>query len=668
VIYQELKKLYDEKKLNKEHLKVLVGLKVDKGLYGLYEVATSENSEEQRIKEFKKSLEIALTSEELDSKELYQQAEFFLKLLEEGYMVLRKTKRPNHAKLYLFKLNEKGAKHSIITGSSNLTKWGLREQEEFNVEIRDYGFEEAERYFDRLWQEAQEISPEDVVKTIRQKTMLRWVEPYTAYAYLVKTYLDLHTPKEFSEEAIKSILEEAGFKPYSYQVHAVMEALSILKDHGGVILADVVGLGKTVIACAIAKLLGLKGIVIAPPHLLGDEEDRGWRYYLSRFGLYDWKPFSIGKLESALEFINKNPHYQAVIVDEAHRFRNEETQSYELLKAITTHRKVLLLTATPFNNRPEDIFAMLKLFTLPKRSTIVLDGDLQEKFRKLQRDFEDLSYIKKHYYSQDIKKKKQAIQKYENLFGSKEVDIYKVDLRLKSTAQKIKGMISPVVIRRNRLDLRWYKEEIALSQVKDPIVKFYKLSEDQSKFYDEVIQTFSSPEEGGKFVGALYMPERYLKGEQKDNFRELSQRNLYDFMRRLLVKRFESSFYAFNQSIQNFIQLHEIAIEFVQKSRKYVLNRDLIEDLYTAEEETILKELKEFEDSLKASSSPKGRYEYIYDETNTDIDKLLEDLKRDKKLFEDIQKKLERSGLLQQDPKLQELSNTLREFIQQNRK
>jgi HKD family nuclease len=144
-----------------------VGLSVDKGVYGLYELAHGNKSKEEVKNSFLQSLEKAFTSEELDKKEIYEQVEFFLKLLEEKKLVIKKTREPNHAKLYLFKLEGDLLQHTFITGSSNLTLAGLKGQEEFNVEIKDYGFESAEKYFDERWERAVPLSPEDIIKVFK---------------------------------------------------------------------------------------------------------------------------------------------------------------------------------------------------------------------------------------------------------------------------------------------------------------------------------------------------------------------------------------------------------------------------------------------------------------------------------------------------------------------
>ena len=98
------------------------------------------------------SLRKALNTDDADTEEFYNQVYFFLEMIEQGRLVMRKTKNPNHAKLYLFKLNESQAafqnmQGQFITGSSNLTSAGLQGQEEFNVEIKDYGYSDADSYF-----------------------------------------------------------------------------------------------------------------------------------------------------------------------------------------------------------------------------------------------------------------------------------------------------------------------------------------------------------------------------------------------------------------------------------------------------------------------------------------------------------------------------------------
>jgi len=689
-LYESLKKLDEEGKLKEAHLKILVGLDIDEGIWGIYESAIiDEIYNKNRLKDkFFNSLKTAFNSKELDNKETYEQIKFFIKLLKEGKLILRKTKDPNHAKLYLFKMDESiklVIPNLFITGSSNLTKFGLESQNEFNVEVKDYGFEEAEKYFDELWEKGIELSQEDINKTVdilENKSFLKEISPFTAYAYLLKTYLELHKGKILRKE-LEDLLKEKGYKPYNYQIEAVAQALANCESHGGTLLADVVGLGKTIIACLVAKALGKRGIVICPPHLIGDDnKTSGWRKYLEDFKLFDWEIRSLGKLEETLEFVKDKEDIQLVIVDEAHRFRNEDTQSYQFLKEICRGKTVILITATPFNNKPSDLFSLLKLFTIPKKSTIILDEDLENRFNSYQILFNRLAYIKNYWNSRDEKRKRRAQRYYKGIFEEKEIDLSKVKNLTKLLAREIRATLEPVVIRRNRLDLKYYGEKIELSEVKDPKECFFGLTKEESKFYDEVIKTFAPLEDGGKFTGAIYFPARYEKGEQLGSEEEMNERNLtkeeqflytyqknlYDFMRRLLVKRFESSFGAFRESILRFRDIHKTALEFVRKTRKFILDRKLMEDLVTADPDEILEELKKYEEDLKKEDI-NSKYYKIYEIDKFEYrEEFIRDIKKDLTLFDRLIEKVDKLKLLEKDPKAEKLIEEIKTYIDEGRK
>lgn len=689
-LYESLKKLDEKGKLKEGHLKILVGLDIDEGVWGIYETAiTDEIYNKNRLKDkFFNSLKIAFNSKELDNKETYEQINFFIKLLKEGKLVLRKTRDPNHAKLYLFKMDESiksVVPNLFITGSSNLTKFGLESQDEFNVEVKDYGFEEAEKYFDELWEKGIELSPEDINKTIyilENKSFLKEISPFEAYAYLLKTYLELHKGKILRKE-LEDLLKERGYKPYNYQMEAVAQALANCESHGGTLLADVVGLGKTIVACLVAKALGKRGIVICPPHLIGDDnKTSGWKKYLEDFKLFDWEVRSLGKLEETLEFVKDREDIQIVIVDEAHRFRNENTQSYQFLKEICRGKTVILITATPFNNEPSDLFSLLKLFTVPKKSTIILDEDLENRFDYYQSIFYKLAYIKNYWNSKDNRRKRRAQRYYKDIFEENEIDLSKVKNLTKCLAREIRATLEPVVIRRNRLDLKYYGEKIELPEVKDPKECFFELTKEESKFYDEVITIFAPLEYGGKFTGAIYFPARYEKVEQlglweemnekiltkEEQFIYIYQRNLYDFMRRLLVKRFESSFGAFRESILRFRDVHKTALEFVKKTRKFILDRKLMDDLVTADPDEILEELKKYEEELKKENI-NSKYYKIYDIDKFEYrEEFIKDIEKDLNLFDRLIEKIDNLKLLEKDPKAEKLIEEIKTYINEGRK
>ena len=379
--FSGIRELYEGLKEKPDvNIKVLVGLNVDKTNFGILEFADQNNqlSDEEKSYKFLRSVKKSLNTEDFDTEEFYQQVRYFIKLISENKLTIRKTYNPNHAKIYLFKLEEGqvGRKNLFITGSSNLTKAGITTQEEFNVEISDFGFDDAEEYFDSLWGEAIKITEDAVIKRglidiIENETLVKDITPFEAFVLILKTYLDSFEQREVGQSLVKTF-EENGYTPYQYQLDAVKQALAIIENNNGVIIADVVGLGKTIIACAVARELKKRGVVICPPGLVGDRnKNSGWKKYTEEFGLYDWEVRSLGDLENIADFVNRAKDIEVVIVDEAHRFRNQDTQDYEYLKNICRNKIVILLTATPFNNRPGDILSLLKLFITPKKSSII---------------------------------------------------------------------------------------------------------------------------------------------------------------------------------------------------------------------------------------------------------------------------------------------------------
>jgi len=664
-------------------LKVLVGLNVDRFNRQLIEYADYDDqvnylSDEEIVQKFFSSIKKSINTEYLDRREFYDQVRFFIELIKKDRLIIRKTFRPNHAKLYIFKLQEEqvGRKTLFITGSSNLTGYGLTTQEEFNVEIGDYGFEEAEKYFDNLWDNAVKITENNIFKKglieiIERETLIKEITPFEAFVLVLKIYLESFEKKKFNQSII-DILKANGYTPYRYQLDAIQQALAIIEKYNGVILADVVGMGKTIVACCIAKELRKRGVIICPPGLKGDEKkkDSGWNKYKEQFGLYDWEVWSSGDLEKLQDAIKERLNdVEVIIVDEAHRFRNQDTKNYEYLKNICRGKIVILLTATPFNNQPEDILSLLKLFITPKKSFITLDNNLVDKFRNFKGVFDKLSYIEKYYNSLNEAKRNKARIYFQSLFGENFVypsSLEKVGQHSKYLAKQIRDVIGPATIRRNRLDLEKdprYKEEVKnLSRVADPIEWFYSLTKIQSEFYDQVIKIyFGDPEEGGRFKGAIYKPFEYEvekekivdeKLSDKENFEFLQQRNLYDFMRRLLIKRFESSFGSFRQSLKNFYHINESVKTFINKTGKYILDRDLLERIYDKDPEEIETYLKEYSEKIVQGVYPKHHKIYKISDFRYK-DKFLKNIDSDLELFQEILDTLKKLGLDKEenDPK-----------------
>ncbi len=684
------KEVYESLKANENiKLRLLVGLQVDKLVYdNLVEFGYQEErtSDEDRFNAFMSSLSKALNTDNVDTEEFYNQVFFFLEMIEQGRLIIRKTKNPNHAKVYIFKLNQaqadiQGMKGQFITGSSNLTSAGLVGQEEFNVEIKDYGFEDADSYFEGLWSEATpitEVPPKKqiLIDYVGTKTLASKVSPYEAYALILKTYLDLQQTKHIRSSVIE-LLAKNGFKEFAYQIDAVNQGLSVINEYNGVVIADVVGLGKSVIAALIAKNLDKRTMIICPPGLIGDknaDSPTGWYEYVYNFEL-NCEVESRGRLVDLANSID-NKNIEVVIIDEAHYFRNQDTEDYEALLKICRDRIVILLTATPFNNSPADIFSLLKLFIVPGKSGITIDYDLNALFVGYGNRFKKLSDILKFNNSKKADKNEKAKKLYIEMFGEDTINIPKVRHETKRLANQIKNVISPVIIRRNRLDLKndfvYSKEVTELSTVKNPVELFYNLTSAQSAFYDKVLTEYFG--EDGGFTGAIYQPYVY-ENEAKDNEKldeagnraAVIQANLFDFMRRLLVKRFESSFGAFSESINRFLNIHIRVSGFIEKTNgKYILDRKLMDSLLEEEDmDVILKTLDDYENNVLAKKVPKNNT--VYDTTKFKRKtEFFQNIEKDIKLLTRIKSELAVLDIVENDPKRDEVSVQIEKILEEN--
>jgi superfamily II DNA or RNA helicase len=653
-------------------IRILVGLEADSinGAIAEYAKRPTSASRNQELSHYIKNLTSALQNEAFDEAEFYEQAIFFLDLMDSGRLEIRKTESPNHAKLYLFELNSSqiGKNKLFITGSSNLTRFGLSDQREFNVEIADFGFDTAKDYFEECWDNAIPLTQTPAEKyqirtALLNSTPLREVSPSEAYLAAIDAYLDSIGYFEEPIEGIENVIKKAGYKPLAYQIDAVRQALGIFQKFGGVVIADVVGLGKSIVGSALASVIGKRGLLLAPPGLLGDDKrDSGWRKYLEDFGLHDWIPLSTGALDSAENLAERFADIEVVMIDEAHRFRNENTKSYETLLKICRGKKVILLTATPFNNSPSDILSLLQLFIKPKDSGLVLDRNVKQAFEDYRSEFEKLSFIKKNLNSKDLGKKSKADRFAESLFDGKFESISQIDQRSKQLGRRIKATISPVLIRRNRLDILLnpeYSKQIAeLPIIQDPKEWFFELTEEQSAFYDEVLQkVFADPRSGGVFQGAVYQPQRFEKasapGETPDNYEQIQQ-NLYDFMRRLLVKRFESSFGAFRDSLLNFRETFESAASFVASKKKFLINRDLMNKIQDSDAEEANLVLENYLSGL--DDEEEGSRAKVYDFTDEALrSRFLSAINQDIETFSQLLESIESLGMVENDPKARTL-------------
>ena len=656
------------KNVTDKEIKILVGLEIEKDLANRireFEIITELNIPRGKIREnyYKSLVDLFNDSSFFDSKEKQEAFRLFLSKIENGTLEIKKTLHPNHAKLYIFENKKEFSQGedypgTVITGSSNFTRSGLRDRFEINVISRDSrNYVEAYKIFKSLWDEAVTIVDKNNIKDFLYNVVEKiWLDklpkPFLVYVRVLEEYF---TERYKDVIRLPSEITRNKYINLKYQIDAIRRALDILQRHNGVIIADVVGLGKSIIASAVAHNLNLKAIIIVPPHLKYQWED-----YHNEFEFHA-RIYSSGKIEDALKEADKDEE-RLIIIDEAHKYRNEFTVDYVNLHKLCQRNKVMLLTATPFNNRPQDIFSMVKLFQIPAHSTIQTVDNLSFQFKELI-----LEYKK-------IRETQQA--------GEESNTVIKA--RVKLVADRIRNMLSPLVIRRSRLDLdaiEEYKEDlkeqnISFPKVNDPQILEYKLG-NLSGLYRETLEEIApEDDEDAGFIGARYKPTSYIKDFEKykeriaeemgvdENLFKQTQINLAIFMRRLLVRRFESSMFAFKTSLDSLISHSETIHDWYEKLGKIpIYKKGNLPDV-----DSLMESIDgELDEELKNTVLEEELKEYI-EKGLWLIDKkelkksFIESVEKDIKLLSAIRVKWFGKGF-PHDPKLQYFSDILQDKL-----
>lgn len=686
--FSGVKVIYDALKAREGiTIRVLVGMEAEYAMGQLVESLNTGDNSANAIKiRFIESMKKILSSDVVDNQAFHERLSLFIEMIETNRLEIRKTRDPNHAKLYIFTMDEasKTVKEKIwITGSSNFSEPGLKLRDELNVEISDYGGAEAQQYFDELWDRAVPLTntEEDrfvLIKLLRDVSVAADVTPYEAYYLVLKQCLE-YQKSNLNEERLNRLLKEAGFDKYRYQVDAVAQAIQKIEQYRGVIIADVVGLGKSVIAGLIGAMRRRRGLIICPPGLMGDRSGAsgGWYEYIQRFGLRDWQVWSRGKLDDVAEMLTRDSDFDMVIVDEAHNFRNEGTEDYGLLANICFGREVVLLTATPFNNRPSDLLALLKLF-LPAKSSPL--GDIEDQFRLYQQRYVNLASLQKELMKPNPNwaaihkemKKCHISPLIPHVWDNLQVAKNECAKRLKKLANDVRQVMEKVVIRRNRLDLQSdpdYSKEIKnLPEVMPPKEQFFELSEEQNAFYDKVIEEYFGEE--GHFHGAVYHPQDYTVDKSHDD----AQKNIYSMLRSQMVQRFESSFGAFRKSVENVLRYMKISLDFINRSGYYLYDRKEMEKMLLIEDDAELffainEFAKEKAEEAKRSGNKARRgssaddYRYLMTDPKFEGKKFITHLKEDMALMQSLLDEIDALQLEKKDPKANKLVQVMHEIL-----
>lgn len=562
-----------------EKIRILVGLNVDHFTVKIidrvkeevkYTSFTRSESKEQFKDDIENEFEKATIASEVE-----KGVRIFIDWLKSGKLEMRLyTKAPIHAKVYIMRKDPNKILDtfgSVITGSSNFSEAGLLNNLEFNVELKDApDVQFALDKFEELWSESEDIK-ETYIETVQNHTWIR--DDITPYELYLKTLYEFFKEEINSDKENFQTLLPPGYMRLQYQMDAVTQARSRLDAYGGVFISDVVGLGKTYICAMLANSFNRNTykLVICPP-VLTDY----WNSVLQEFDVARYDVVSLGKLDKVIE--RGTDKYSYVFVDEAHRFRNSDTESFTQLHQICRGKKVVLISATPINNYTSDIENQLYLFQSKQSGTI--NG-----IRNVETFFRDLNG---------------KLKKYDK--GTPE---YMKQLRENSEEIRDK-LLREVMIRRTRTEIEAYyaedlrKQGLKFPKVGSPEKIIYTFDEETNDAFNETIATIKN------FKYTRYMPLLYLKDKKKYATMMAAQRNMGGFMKGILVKRLESSFYAFRMTLSRFIDSYEKFIHMAENGKVYISKKvnvyDLLDDgnterlMYLIEQQDVMVfETKEFE-------------------------------------------------------------------------
>ena len=263
-----------------------------------------------------------------------------------------------HAKLYLIYRPDLVAPTVGYLGSSNLTLSGLSHQGELNIDVVDSdSCEKLEDWFEDRWNDRWCI---DISKELIEIIEQSWAREELIPPYRIYIKMAYH----LSQEARAGLTEfqiprEFQGKLFEFQTAAVKIAAHHLNRRGGVLIGDVVGLGKTLMGTALARIqeddYDVETLIICPKNLVSM-----WENYREEYRLR-------GRVLSISRVLNELPdlrRYRLVMIDESHNLRNREGKRYGAIQDYIQQNesKVILLSATPYNKTYLDLSNQLRLF------------------------------------------------------------------------------------------------------------------------------------------------------------------------------------------------------------------------------------------------------------------------------------------------------------------
>ncbi len=515
-----------------------------------------------------------------------------------------------HGKAYIFD-SEEGA----LVGSSNFTAAGLTTNLELNLGRYDpTPVRQVKEWFDSLWAEA---APYNLAAIYQAR-----YEPYDPYLIYLRVLWE-----RYKDELEQEAPGAERIPLTTFQNDGVFRAKRILEKYNGVLVADGVGLGKTFIGGALIREAvedqRQRALLIAPAAL----RDGTWERFKDRFQLYI-EVISYEQLANDIQLGGAHPHlknkpneYALVVVDEAQAFRNPDTDRAKALRQLlqgSPPKDLVLLSATPVNNSLWDLYYLLTYFI--KHDAEFADfgiRSLRERFADAMKEDPD-----------DLKP--------DALFD----------------------ILDTIAVRRTRHFVRRFYphervkgpggQEIPV-RFPDPHVEAETYSFDTilPGFFDEFAEALA-PEQGDpKLTLARYSPSQYFPGAPVN----LSEAALLGLLRSGLLKRFESSAYAFAETAGRMAHANQVFLEGLEK--RVILTAEAIAEWEQMDSDETFNEL--IRDT--GSTSTEG---YV-------LERLRADVENDRDLLQHFAQKA-RQVTRENDPKLKQLVEALIGILRQAEK
>lgn len=473
--------------------------------------------------------------------------------LREGKLVVKLFLRyPLHAKLYLTYHDHYNLPINAFLGSSNLTLSGLKVQGELNTDVTDpTACEQLAKWFDERWNDSRCLDiTQDLIDIIEES----WAREDALTPYEVYLKMAYH----LAQEALAGLSgefklpNEFAAMLFDYQSAAVQIAAHHLNKRGGVMLGDVVGLGKTLMATAVARIFqddySLETLIICPKNLVPM-----WRKVVADYRMIA----EVLSLSRVTDELPKLRRYRLVIIDESHNLRNREGQRYAAIQEYITQNesKCVLLSATPYNKSYLDLSSQLRLF-IPE------DRDLGVRPERYLHEIGEAEFMRRH---------QAMIRSIVAFERSEYTDDWRDLMRLylvRRTRTFILNNYTETDPTNGRQFLRLRDGRLSYFPVRVPRTVQFDTNEQFTRLYSLDVVSGIAGLSLPRYGLGQYVSEKQAKSATPDEKRLLENlsragQRLMGFSRTNLFKRLESSGASFLQSIdrhilRNFVYLYAI--------------------------------------------------------------------------------------------------------------